>query len=118
MNTRRTPPRRIEDNDVKEEIPPQVEEVDHVPHGCQGSQGDHVRIVGGCDDVIMLSNRDIRDSLLALVGDMTTQANFKYGARVNVVKRTMKSKLRDIVRMNPPIFLGSKVGEHPREFLG
>ena len=30
----------------------------------------------------------------------------------------MTSRLRDFVRMNTPIFLGSKVGEDPQEFLG
>ena len=34
-----------------------------------------------------------------------------------VVESTMTSRLRDFVRMNPPIFLGSKVGEDPQEFL-
>ena len=29
----------------------------------------------------------------------------------------MTSRLGDFVRMNPPIFLGSKVGEDPQEFL-
>ena len=38
--------------------------------------------------------------------------------RVNVGDSTMTSILRDFVRMNHPIFLGSKVGEDPQEFLG
>ena len=29
----------------------------------------------------------------------------------------MTSRLREFVRMNPPIFLGSKVGEDPQEFV-
>ena len=29
----------------------------------------------------------------------------------------MTSRLRDFVRMNPLIFLGSKVGEDPKEFI-
>ena len=29
----------------------------------------------------------------------------------------MTSRLRDFVRMNPHVFLGSKVGEDPQEFL-
>ena len=37
--------------------------------------------------------------------------------RVNVGDSTMTSILRDFVRMNHPIFLGSKVGEDPQEFL-
>ena len=38
--------------------------------------------------------------------------------RVNVVEINMKSRLRDSVRRNPPIFLGSKVGADPQKFLG
>ena len=37
--------------------------------------------------------------------------------RVNVVKSTVTSRLRDFVRMNSPIFLGSKVGENPQDFF-
>ena len=37
--------------------------------------------------------------------------------RVNVVERTMTSNLRDFVRMNPPIVVGTKVGEDLQEFL-
>ena len=29
----------------------------------------------------------------------------------------MSSRLRDFVRMNPPIFVGSKEGKDPQEFL-
>ena len=34
-----------------------------------------------------------------------------------VVDSIMTSRLRDFVRMNPPMFLGSKVNEDPQEFL-
>ena len=37
--------------------------------------------------------------------------------RENVVESTMTSRLRDFVGMNPPIYLGSKVGEDPQEFI-
>ena len=36
---------------------------------------------------------------------------------MNVVESTMTSRLRDLLRMNPRIFLGSMVGEDPEEFL-
>ena len=36
---------------------------------------------------------------------------------VNVLERTMKSSLRDFVRLNPHIFFVSKLGEDPLEFL-
>ena len=48
---------------------------------------------------------------------MTTQSNLSMVPRVNVVERTMTSRLRDFMGMNPPIFLVSKVGEDPHEFL-
>ena len=38
MNTRRTPARRVEENEVQEDIPPQVEEVEQVPQGSQCDQ--------------------------------------------------------------------------------
>ena len=34
-----------------------------------------------------------------------------------LMESTMTTRLRDFVRMNHPIFLGSKVGEDPQEFL-
>ena len=37
--------------------------------------------------------------------------------RLNVVERTMTSRLRVFVTMNPPIFLGSKVGVDPQELI-
>ena len=46
---------------------------------------------------------------------MTMRANLNMMPRV--VKSTMTSRLRDFVRMNPPIFLRSKVNEDPQKFL-
>ena len=48
---------------------------------------------------------------------MTTQVNLSMVPRANVVESTMKSRLRDFVRMNPLIFPGATVGEDPQEFL-
>ena len=48
---------------------------------------------------------------------MTTQVNLSMVPRVNVVESTMTSRLIYFVRMNSPIFLSSKVGEVPQEFL-
>ena len=62
-----------------------------------------------------MSNRDIREAFLALARVVTTQANLKMVPRMNVVETTMTSRLRDFVRMNPPIFLVSKVGVDPQE---
>ena len=64
-----------------------------------------------------LSNRDIREALLDLARAITSQVNQSMVRRVNVEERTIKSRLRDFVRMNPPIFLVSMVGEDPKEFL-
>ena len=69
MNTRRTPARRVKDNEVQEQIPPQVEEVEKVP---QGDQGDQVPIVGEGDDIPKLSNMDSREALFALARAVTT----------------------------------------------
>ena len=48
---------------------------------------------------------------------LTTEVNLRMGPRLNDVRRTMTSRLRDVVRMNPPIFLGSKVERIPKNFL-
>ena len=71
MNTRRTPTRIVEENDVHEDIPPQVEQVKQAPQGAQGSQGyqgDHVPIVEGGNNVPVVrtefSNSDITKALL------------------------------------------------------
>lgn len=48
---------------------------------------------------------------------MMTKENRDMGPRVNAIKSTMASRLRDFVRMSTPIFHGSKVGEDTKEFL-
>ena len=118
MNTRRTPVRIVKENDVHEKIPPQVEQV---PQGAQvPPQGDQVSIVEGGNDFSVVPpdlSRDIREALLALERAVTTQANLNMVPRMNVVESSMTSRLRDFVRMNPPIFLVSKVGKDTQEFL-
>ena len=64
-----------------------------------------------------LSNSDIIESLLALARAVSTQVNLNMVPRVNVVEKTMASRLRDFLRMNPHIFLVFKVGEDRQEFL-
>ena len=64
-----------------------------------------------------MSNWDIREALLSLAQGVNTQVNLSMVPRVNVVDNNMTSRLRDFVRLKPPIFLGSMVGEDPQEFL-
>ena len=64
-----------------------------------------------------MSNRDIREALIVMARSMTMQANLSIVPRANKVESTMTSRLRDFVRMNPRIFLVSKVGEDPQEFI-
>ena len=54
---------------------------------------------------------DIREDFLSLALSVTTQVNLSMVPRVNVANSTMTSRLREIVGMNPPLFLGYNVGE-------
>ncbi|XP_049391777.1 uncharacterized protein LOC125856309 [Solanum stenotomum] len=103
MNTRRANIRRMHDNNVNEEAP-------------QANQApiNHTAMLGV----------EVRSTLLMLAQVMTThaqtmmaQANRDVGTHVNPNVNSMASRLRDFVRMNPPIFLGSEVGEDPQEFV-
>ena len=51
MITRRTLNGRVEENDVHEEIPSQVEQLEQVSQGYQGVQGNQVPIMGRGNDV-------------------------------------------------------------------
>ena len=109
---RRTPSRRLEENKVQEEIPPHVENFEQVP------KGDQLPIVGeGNEDPPKLTNRDIREAFIFIARVVTTQVNLSLVPRGNVVERTMTSRLGVFLRMNPPIFLGSKVREDLQEFF-
>uniref|UniRef100_M1DP86 Gag-pol protein n=1 Tax=Solanum tuberosum TaxID=4113 RepID=M1DP86_SOLTU len=109
MNTRRTPSRRVEEEVVNEGVPPQ---------GDQGLQGDQVPQENEVPVVPQdKTNEEIRMAFLTLTRAMTTQENIDMGPRVNANESTVASRLRDFVRMNPLIFLVSKVGEDPQEFL-
>ena len=118
MHARRTPARRVVENDVNEEIPPQVEKV---LQGAQDVEDDQVPIVGGGNEVPVvppeMTNGEIRGALLILSRALTTHVNMGTETRLDVVERTMTSRLRDFERMNPPIFLVSKVGEDLLDFL-
>ena len=66
---------------------------------------------------VQINNGIIREALLNLSRDMTTRVNRGIDPRSNVVESTMTYRLRDLVRMNPHIFLDFRVGEDPQEFL-
>ena len=68
----------------------------------------------GDDDPPKLSNRYTREAFLALARATTIQVNLCMVPRVNVLERILTSRLRDFVRMNPPIFICSKMGEDPQ----
>ena len=64
-----------------------------------------------------MTNGEIREGVLSIARALTTHVNIVIASTVNVVENTMTSRLRDFVRMNPPIFLVSKVGEDLLDFL-
>ncbi|XP_049359197.1 uncharacterized protein LOC125823875 [Solanum verrucosum] len=71
-----------------------------------------------------MSNEEVRSALLMMAQVVTTQAqtmtvqvNRVADTHVNPNVSTMASRLRDFVRMSPPVFLGSKVGEYLQEFV-
>ncbi|XP_049391309.1 uncharacterized protein LOC125855610 [Solanum stenotomum] len=109
MNTRANP-RRVEEKNVNEGVPPQGE---------QGLQGGQVPIGNQGNNVLVvppdMTNEEIRVALLALARAMTGQANKDVGPRLN--ESTLASRRRDFVWMNPPIFLSSRIGEDPQELL-
>ncbi|TMX03756.1 hypothetical protein EJD97_014400 [Solanum chilense] len=67
------------------------------------------------EEVLEISNREIKEDLIAIARVVTMQANLNMTPMV--VERTMTSRLRDFERMNRPIFIVSKVNEDPHEFL-
>ena len=64
-----------------------------------------------------MTNGYIREALLAIARPLTSHVNIVIVPGVQVVGSIITSSLRDFVRMNIRIFLVSKVGEDPYEFL-
>ena len=64
-----------------------------------------------------MTSEEIRVALLTLAQALTTHVNRGIVPRENVVESTMTSRVRDFVRINPHIFLVSKVGEDHQEFI-
>ena len=77
--------------------------------------------MGGGNDVLVvppdMTYWEMREALLTLDQPLTTHVNRGIGPRMNVVESTVTSRLTDFEMMNPPIFLGSKVGEDLQEFV-
>ena len=64
-----------------------------------------------------MTNGENKEDLHTLAQAMTTQVNRYTGPRMNALKSTMTSRLRNLMRMNLPTFLLSKEGEDLQEFL-
>ncbi|XP_049358703.1 uncharacterized protein LOC125823359 [Solanum verrucosum] len=108
MNTLANP-RKVEEENVDGGVSPQGLQGDQFPIGNQ----DNELPVGPP----AMTNEEIRAAFLTLAQATTTQANRDVGPRVNANESTAASRLRDFVRMNPSIFLGSRIGEDPQGFL-
>ncbi|XP_015054877.1 uncharacterized protein LOC107001280 [Solanum pennellii] len=89
-------PRRWEEEGVHEEVP----------------QGNEVSVVPPD-----MTNGEIRESLFALARVIKTHVTRGVEPIVDALGSTMTSRLGYFLRMNPPLFLGSKVGKNPQEFL-
>ena len=71
-----------------------------------------------------LTHGDLRASVIQLdqivtiqAQAMTAQANWEIVRRAHQQVATMASRIRDIIRMNPPTFYGPKVEEDPQGFI-
>ena len=78
-----------------------------------------------------MTDRDIKAIFLTLTQPMTSQANSitsqvqamktqmnrEVGARVPQHTNNMASRLRDFIRMNPPMFVGLKLNENPQDLF-
>uniref|UniRef100_M1BHW8 Gag-pol polyprotein n=1 Tax=Solanum tuberosum TaxID=4113 RepID=M1BHW8_SOLTU len=71
-----------------------------------------------------MSNEEVRSALLMMAQAVTTQAQAMTAKTTMFVETylnpnvsTMASRLMDFVRMNPSVFLSSKVGEDPQDFV-
>ena len=76
-------------------------------------QGNEVPVGGEGNDVPVvppdMTNGEIRETLLALARAMITNVNRSVEPRVNAIESTITPSLREFLRMNPHIFLVSKV---------
>ena len=73
---------------------------------------------------LAITDGEVRESLFQMAQSITTQtqaittqANREVAPRENQHASTMASCLRDFVKMNPPMYFGSKVNEDPQDFV-
>ena len=64
-----------------------------------------------------MTNEEFKGVRLTLARAFMTQENRDVGPRINDLENTLATMLRDFLRMNPPTFLRSKVGDDPQAFL-
>ena len=76
-----------------------------------------VNPVGLTDAEVWPSLAQIAQSITMQAKAMTGQVNLQNVERENPPVRSKVDSLRDITRMNPPIFTGSKTLEDPQEFV-
>ena len=70
-------------------------------------QGDLILNMEAGIEVQEMYNREIRQTFIVIDRAVTMQDNLNMMPKV--VQSTMRSMLRDFLRVNPPTFLGSKV---------
>ena len=104
---------------MNKEVPSHVEQVPQGRQGVKGAQvppqGYPIPNVKGGIEVLDMSIREIREALIGIARAMTMQANLSMMPRV--LESSTKTRLRNFVKMNPPIHLVSKVGDDTYEFL-
>lgn len=73
---------------------------------------------------VALPDREVREQIVQMVQAITThahdiiaQATSEGACRENPHASTMASRLRDLTRMNPPIYYHTKTNKDPNEFV-
>jgi len=106
--------RRAQEENVNEEVPPQVPQDPQVTNDEGAMTTVEIRAaLQTLTQLMMVQTQAVTTQTQAL----TAQANREVRPWVEPNVRTMASRLRDFTRMNPLIFLGSKMNEDQQEFL-
>ena len=106
MNTRRTAVRRVGQEIANAGATPQGNR--NAPQ-VQAAANDQVPV-----NPPAMTDGEVRAALFQMTQTIMSQANRKVVPRENQHASIMVSRLKDFTRMNPPMFLGSKVDETPR----